>query len=94
MKNSPEIIESVDGTLIYHELLQIASHTIENLPPRRKTVYKLSKQEGMKIKEIASKMNISPRTAENHLAKALKYLKEELAGISLLALSIFHLFLK
>jgi RNA polymerase sigma-70 factor (ECF subfamily) len=93
-KNSPEIIESVDGILIYNELLELASETIENLPPRRKAVYKLSKQEGMKIKEIASKLNISTSTAENHLAKALKYLKEELAGISLLALLFFHLFLK
>jgi DNA-directed RNA polymerase specialized sigma24 family protein len=47
----------------------------------------------MKIKEIASKLNISHRTAENHLARALKYLKEELAGISLQALLFFHLFL-
>ena len=63
------------------------------LPPKRKKVYKLSKQEGMKIKEIAAKMDISPRTAENHLAKALKFLKEELAGISLLMLLFFYLFL-
>lgn len=93
LKNFPDIIETADGTLIYDELLEIASKTIENIPHRRKIVYKLSKQEGMKIKEIASKLNISPRTAENHLARALKYLKEELAGISLHALLYFHLFL-
>jgi RNA polymerase sigma-70 factor (ECF subfamily) len=92
-KNSPEMIKSSDGTLIYNELFEIASNTIEKLPHKRKQVYKLSKQEGMKIKEIAIKLNISHRTAENHLARALKYLKEELAGISLLALLFFHLFL-
>ena len=94
LKNSPEIIESADGTVIYNELHELAIRTIENLPPKRKTVYKLSRQEGMKIKEIASKLNISTRTAENHLAKALKYLKEELSGFSLLTLLFFHLFLK
>ena len=77
------MIKSSDGTLIYNELFEIASNTIEKLPHKRKHVYKLSKQEGMKIKEIASKLNISHRTAENHLARALKYLKEELAGITL-----------
>lgn len=92
--NSPEIIEGVDGTMIYNELLELANKTIENLSPQRKIVYKLSRQEGMKIKEIATKLNISTRTAENHLAKALKYLKEELSGISLLVLLYFHLFLK
>ena len=94
VKNSPEIIDSVEGTVIYNELLDIANKTIETLPPKRKTVYKLSRQEGMKIKEIAEKLNISTRTAENHLAKALKYLKEELSGISLLTLLFFYLFLK
>ena len=93
-KNSPEIIESVDGIVIYNELLELATRTIENLPPKRKAVYKLSRQEGLKIKEIADKLNISTRTAENHLAKALKYLKEELSGISLLSLLFFYLFLK
>lgn len=94
LKNSPEIIESVDGTVIYNELLELANRSIENLPPKRKIVYKLSRQEGLKIKEIASKLSISPRTAENHLAKALKYLKEELSGISLFTLLFFYLFLK
>ncbi len=91
-KNSPELIETADGTLIYNELLEIASKTIESLPHRRKSVYKLSKQEGMKIKEIAGKLNISSRTAENHLSRALKYLKEELACITLHALLFYHLF--
>ncbi len=92
LKNSPEIIESVDGTVIYNELIELANKTIENLSPKRKIVYKLSRQEGMKIKEIAGKLNISTRTAENHLAKALKYLKEEFSGISLLMLLFFHSF--
>lgn len=94
LKDSPEIIQGADGPVIYNELFELASKTIEDLPPRRKAVYKLSKLEGKKIKEIAAELNISTRTAENHLAKALKYLKEELAGISLLALLFFHLFLK
>jgi len=94
LNDSPEIIDNIEGTMIYTELLELANKTIESLPPRRKTVYKLSKQEGLKIKEIASKLNISPRTAENHLARALKYLKEELSEISFLALLYFNLFLK
>lgn len=94
LKNSPEIIEDAEKSLIYNELLELASKSIEKLPPKRKTVYKLSKQEGLQIKEIARKLNISPRTAENHLARALKFLKEEMAGNSLLTILFFHLFLK
>lgn len=94
LKNSPEVIEDGDKDLIFKELIEIAYKTIDNLPPQRKKVYTMSKQEGMKIKEIADKLSLSPRTVENHLAKALKFLKEELSDISLLTLLFFHLFLK
>jgi len=91
---SQEIMESADGTMIFNELFDLARKSVESLPPRRKAVYKLRKQEGLKIKEIANKLNISPRTAENHLAKALKYLKEELSGISFIALLFYFLFVE
>ncbi len=94
LKNSPEYIDNGDDVIIFKELMEIANKAIENLPPQRKKVYTMSKQEGLKIKEIANKLNISPRTAENHLANALKYLKEELAGLSLLSLLFFYLFIK
>ncbi len=93
LNNSPEIIENTDEGIIYNELLDLANRTIEKLPPKRKLVYKLSRQEGLKIKEIASRLNISTRTAENHLAKALKYLQKELAGSTLISLLFYHLFL-
>jgi len=91
-RESPEIMAGTDGNLIFDELLDLASKTVELLPPRRKAVYKLSKQEGMRIKEIAVTLNISPRTAENHLAEALKFLKEELAENSFLALFFYYFY--
>ena len=91
-RESPEIINGSDGTLIFKELFDLASKTVELLPPRRKAVYKLSKQEGKKIREIAVTLNISPRTAENHLAKALKFLKEEISVNSFLALFFYYFY--
>jgi RNA polymerase sigma-70 factor (ECF subfamily) len=93
LKNSPEVIENTDDSIIYNELLELANQTIEKLTPKRKAVYKLSREEGMSIKEIADKLNISTRTAENHLGKALKFLKKELAGISLLTLLFYYFFI-
>ncbi len=92
--NSPEVLESVEGNVIYYELLELANNSIENLPPMRKMVYKLNRQEGMKIKEIARKLNISKRTAENHLARALKHLKEELSWMSVPAIIFVLLFIQ
>ncbi len=93
LNNSPEIYEYTDGTIIYNELLDIANKTIEKLPPKRKMVYKLNKQESIKIKEIADRLEITKRTVENHLAKALKFLKEELTGISHIVLLLCYLIL-
>ena len=91
--NSPDVVENADTSIVYNELFELANKSIERLPPKRKTIYKLSRIEGMTIKEIATRLDISTRTAENQLAKALKYLKEELQSISLLNLLFYCLFL-
>ncbi|MCK5137987.1 MAG: RNA polymerase sigma-70 factor [Bacteroidales bacterium] len=93
LKNSPEVTENADASIVYNELFELANKTIDKLPPKRKTIYKLSRLEGMTIKEIANRLDISTRTAENQLAKALKYLKEELQNLSLLSLLFYYLFL-
>lgn len=79
LTTSNTAVANTDAPVMYNELLDLANKTIEKLPPKRKMVYKLSRQEGMKAKEIARQLNISTRTAENHLAKALKFLERELA---------------
>lgn len=51
---------------------------IEELPPRRKIIFKMSRIEGLRYKEIAEKLTISPKTVEVQMGKALKYLREKL----------------
>jgi RNA polymerase sigma-70 factor (family 1) len=48
---------------------------IEQLPPQRKKVFILSRQEGLSHIEIAERMNLSPKTVNNHLVEALRFLK-------------------
>jgi len=50
-------------------------NTIYRLPEKCKIVYKCSREEGMSVKEIAKKMNLSPKTVENHLFRALHALR-------------------
>ena len=45
------------------------------LPEKCKVVFVKSKYEGLKRKEIASILDISPRTVDNHLANALKHMR-------------------
>jgi RNA polymerase sigma-70 factor (family 1) len=65
----------------YHELIQQA---IEQLPPQRKTIYLLSKQDGLKQQQIARELQISPHTVRNQLAEAFRsirnYVKRNING--------------
>jgi len=49
---------------------------VENMPAQRKKIYKLSREEFLKNKEIADKLNISEKTVKNHLTLALKEIRE------------------
>lgn len=59
----------------YKQLVEGVSFVINNLPPKCKEVYHLSRNESLSHKDIAGKMNISTKTVENHITKALKHLR-------------------
>lgn len=56
---------------IYFQLNQ----AIEELPEQCRTVFRLVKEEGFKYKEAAEILNISPRTVETQLFRAIKKLQ-------------------
>jgi RNA polymerase sigma-70 factor (family 1) len=51
---------------------------LEKLPPKCKTIVLQSRLEGKKNKDIADELNISIRTVETQISKALKLLKSSL----------------
>jgi RNA polymerase sigma-70 factor, ECF subfamily len=51
---------------------------IENLPPQCKAIFMLSRFEGMKYQEIANHLDISVKTVENQMGKALRDLRVRL----------------
>jgi len=51
---------------------------IEELPPARQKILKMKLLDGLKYKEIAEKLSISPKTVEVQMGKALKFLREQL----------------
>ncbi len=60
------------------ELGQRIAHAIEKLPPRCKTTFVLSRFEGKSYKEIGQIMDISVKTVENQMGKALQLLRTDL----------------
>lgn len=60
------------------ELEEKLFRLIDDLPPRRKEVFTLSRFEGLRYKEIAGRLNISLKTVEGQMSQALKFLEENL----------------
>jgi len=60
-----------------HELLRYVLNCIEELPEQCKKVFKFSRFDGYTYKEIAEELNISIKTVEIHMSKALKYLRNK-----------------
>ncbi|XOV94755.1 MAG: RNA polymerase sigma-70 factor [Bacteroidota bacterium] len=50
---------------------------IDKLPPKCQEIFKLSRFEGLKYQEIASHLNISIKTVEVQMGKALRVLREK-----------------
>lgn len=77
--------EQASHKLIKSELEKQILAAINELPEQCRLVFKLSRFEEMKYAEIASHLDISVKTVENHMGKALKllrgYLKDYLIWI-------------
>lgn len=58
--------------LITAELLRRIHHAINELPPRCKLIFKLIKEDGLKYKEAAELLGLTPKTIENQMAIALR----------------------
>jgi RNA polymerase sigma-70 factor, ECF subfamily len=61
--------------IVFKELQEQTSISIDSLPPQQKQIFMLSFQDGLSHDEIAAKLNISKRTVENHIYRATKQIK-------------------
>lgn len=65
-------------TFTESELQTKINNALGKLPEKCRQVFQLSRFEELKYKEIAKKLNISVKTVEAQMSKALKILREEL----------------
>jgi RNA polymerase sigma-70 factor (ECF subfamily) len=75
---------STEENYYYKELLERVEVEVNHLPPKCRNVFELSRKQYKTNKEIAQLMGISEKTVENHLTKALRYLRVNLNSILLL----------
>lgn len=71
-------MENSDNEVIDDKALDQIYAAIDELPPKCKMAFSLAKINGLKHKEIAEIMGVSPKTVNNHLVSALKKIIESL----------------
>lgn len=70
--------ESVTRSVMASELEERIYKALNKLPEQCRLVFKLSRFEELKYAEIAEQLNISVKTVENQMGKALKIMRDQL----------------
>lgn len=69
-----EIIENEQKEMKINLIREI----LDIIPKKSRQAFELSRIDGLKYKEIAEILNVTPKTVENHIALALKYISKAL----------------
>ena len=73
------------------ELEEKINEAIQSLPEKCRQIFELSRFDGLKYSEIAAQLDISVKTVENQMSKALKILREKLLKyLTLLLWLVMH----
>lgn len=91
-----QVIDDMDINTIqnidYQSTKNLIDRIVDQLPARRKEVFIKSRFEGFTVKEIADELGTSPKTVENQLGEALKFIREHLSKDDLTTIVFFILF--
>jgi len=68
--------------VLYTNLQEKVNILVDTLPCQCKRVYKMSREQGLNNREIASSLLITERAVEYHITKALRMLKSNLSEYS------------
>jgi RNA polymerase sigma-70 factor (ECF subfamily) len=78
-----------ENTLEASELENRIMAALKRLPEKCREAFELSRFEGKTYPEIAENLNISVKTVESHMSKALRFLRDELKDYLMLVWILF-----
>lgn len=68
--------EIIEEELYAKELALLIDIAVEKMPQQRRTIFMMSRKEGLSNEEIAQRLNINKRTVENQITQALSELRK------------------
>ncbi|MBW8682843.1 RNA polymerase sigma factor [Chitinophaga rhizophila] len=75
---------TLDEDMAYAAMKEQVGIAIQQLPPQAKRIYLLSREQGLKIPEIASQLGLSPNTVKNALVRSLHAIRQHLEQLGML----------
>ena len=93
-ESSKQLFMNQENFLEMDELQEKVNEVLNNLPEKRRKIFELSRFEDKKYHEIADELNISIKTVETQMSRALKAMRKALDSYLfclILLLSIFIL---
>ncbi|MET3876302.1 RNA polymerase sigma-70 factor (family 1) [Chitinophaga sp. OAE865] len=79
-----EAVFSPEEDMTYAFMREQVGIAVQQLPPQAKRIYLLSREQGLKIPEIAAKLSLSPNTVKNSLVRSLHSIREHLEQLGML----------
>lgn len=67
---------NMESELTYRDELAYVKSLLQKMPLKRQQVFYMHKFEELSYKEISHKLAISPKTVENHISSAFKFIKK------------------
>jgi RNA polymerase sigma-70 factor (ECF subfamily) len=92
VKSTPLHLTDYDE-LAGQELQAMYDTALEAMPHKRRQIFEMSRNEGLKYAEIAAKLEISVKTVEAHLSKALEDFREKLSDFLPIFIVLLNFFL-
>ena len=82
LKSSSETY-GIEEEMEASDLQSYINKLIEELPPRQREVFQMSRDQHLSYKEIAQQLDITEKTVERHINEALKFLRKNVYFFSL-----------
>jgi RNA polymerase sigma-70 factor (ECF subfamily) len=84
IENLPEIIYTENKEINEEDIEPLFYYYTSKLPPKTREIFLLSRKSGLTYKEIANDLNISVKTVENQMSRALRIMRDLLKDNELL----------
>ncbi len=87
-KRAKTSVDETESLLEAKECFSIVHKAVSQLPPQRKLIYHLNRENGLNYKEIAEALSISRHTVKNQLSMALRSIQRFLPLLSAVVLAL------